>query len=1329
MDGTPVVSRIPYDNKQCKAYKALKIKYASVIKDPDAEYGYVVNSWENDSDFTSNANPLIDLDTVGSYINPEGEETLYETLSKQEISTVVTVSGKSEIIKLLPDEVKDITYNEVFYSLNDNLRFQADLENDDATDLFNKIQNSINSIKNYLKIASHPDRSVSGVIKLDSWKALTSALIEFETEVTNDTTSAIICNTNIPLPSGIANLAITGLTDLEEKLSKQPSGTALTFNAILGGENYNFYDGLVSAVSPNSKVSAYLALPVDERSLSGFVTFSTELPLSSIADKYKDYLETTLSSAIVKPTDNKFKSTSSSISGDFIAIFGNQTFEKYLDIQNEIVTKYYTEYIKAKKGGTVGNVITDANQMTEAFEKLENYITAKTQKHNLTLSGISNLITDGIFTKVKDTALSSIQYTSGGFNTGITFVDILSTYQKSGYTSITDYADFSAVSSLYDISKLGTISALPYMFEVYPSGVISSWIDIFKSDINQYKIDQLTKGDSATGLKLLINGEDPADLNIAEEALTPYMNGGGYFNILSGLSNTVISTPVSGLTAQQKAFDKALAAIYNDPYFKKVANNETQKQQAVIDAHLLKTPEIGFEKAVYLDSTDCVISNEQYDDLVTAGTFTKADPSVSKYGEDIDTANFVIVDKNKSIVAGTGSNEGYFVTIIDPYDALKSQRMLVNPNASATNINLNMSSTLADYAVKSKYNWKLLFKNEINTLNALQHVTNADGLLIGELTDDKYQLLDAWSTPLAADYYNESISKTLMNLYPQIPLADSNQADSLCTIDKMYSSHIVVAVCKTIVNPSDGKITVSVVEQFFGSLFNEKSATTGVSLYIGDAINTNSNYIEFYRNDYVKPAFSSGFDPAPYDRTAVPQFYINNSAELNNQCAMIGIDTSLYDVDNKFFDANGNRKEGTPASICYTYKQYTEDLKKNNIFVFNKKTTIVYNNNPAATLISFSKKEAQKIIANTTSLFGSEEGTTMNIASNFILDMDRCINFIKNIDQIPIYFVADAGLSTIAQFCDNVVWDEFAKKWVTQQFDPDHDPDSDDRYITDANSVSTWRKVVDKLDQISREIRRDCLTIIDAPRMLTLDGSAQKIRASRPQNSWDELVGEKLRYISGINSSYTAGYYNWLRTTDEFSGTALWLPPTCKIIGNYMYLNTINLPWLAPAGINYGSIQGIHGISHNPSPSEEDQIYLKSWNYVKQYPFDGFVIEGQKTTLTKNSAFNRVNVRTLFLDLERFVSNVARNYRYTVNNSYTREQFVHALKAKFEDYTLRHGIYDYMIICDETNNTPETIDANELRCAIYIKPARLIEFVLVDFIAAKTGANFAEITL
>jgi len=342
--------------------------------------------------------------------------------------------------------------------------------------------------------------------------------------------------------------------------------------------------------------------------------------------------------------------------------------------------------------------------------------------------------------------------------------------------------------------------------------------------------------------------------------------------------------------------------------------------------------------------------------------------------------------------------------------------------------------------------------------------------------------------------------------------------------------------------------------------------------------------------------------------------------------------------------------------------------------------------------------------------------------------MDYCIKFIQNTDEIPIYFIADAGISTIAQFCDNINWDSKNSTWVTQNFDPDNDPDIEDHHITSKNDVESWWRVVNKLDFIASSVRKDCMAIIDAPRMMTIDGMAPKIRPSAWKNEFDEIIGKKLRFISGMNSSYSAGYLTWFRTYDKFTNKAFWLPPTCKIIGNLTYLNSINLPWLAPAGTTYGKINDIHAISLNPCASEEDQIYLKNWNYCKQYPIEGFVIEGQKTMLTKNSAFNRINVRTLFLDIERYVANVARNYRYKVNNQFTREQFTNTIKSKLEDYTTRGGITDFLIKCDESLNTPEVIDNNELRMAIYIKPGRLIEYVLVDYVCCKTGANFEEIT-
>ena len=216
-------------------------------------------------------------------------------------------------------------------------------------------------------------------------------------------------------------------------------------------------------------------------------------------------------------------------------------------------------------------------------------------------------------------------------------------------------------------------------------------------------------------------------------------------------------------------------------------------------------------------------------------------------------------------------------------------------------------------------------------------------------------------------------------------------------------------------------------------------------------------------------------------------------------------------------------------------ENYIKDLAKKHIYVIDKKEVCLYNLHWEANLTSFSKKESQKVIANTTGLYSVNDGTTINVAKNFLIDIDRCINFVKNIDDLPLHFICDAGLSTIAQFCDNVVWnpnkmsvvgeeiDPITKKktgqkiyeqtggWITQPFDPDNDPDGEDRYITGYEDVATWRKVVEKIISIAGEIRKDCFAIVDAPRQLTLDGAAPKLRRTKFTNNFDKTIGKSLR--------------------------------------------------------------------------------------------------------------------------------------------------------------------------------------------------------------------------
>ena len=163
------------------------------------------------------------------------------------------------------------------------------------------------------------------------------------------------------------------------------------------------------------------------------------------------------------------------------------------------------------------------------------------------------------------------------------------------------------------------------------------------------------------------------------------------------------------------------------------------------------------------------------------------------------------------------------------------------------------------------------------------------------------------------------------------------------------------------------------------------------------------------------------------------------------------------------------------------------------------------------------------------------------------------------------------------------------------------------------------------------------------------------------------------------------------------------------------------------SGLNRGVIQGISSLAFQPSNPDADQLYTKSINYAKRFPLAGFVLEGQKTTQVRPSAFDRVNVRRMFLRLERFTYQTSRYFVYEPNNVSTRARLVATLDPIFASYQAQGGILDYKIVCDGSNNTADIIDRNELKVAIFVKPVRTAEFILVDFIATRTDASFSEL--
>ena len=168
-------------------------------------------------------------------------------------------------------------------------------------------------------------------------------------------------------------------------------------------------------------------------------------------------------------------------------------------------------------------------------------------------------------------------------------------------------------------------------------------------------------------------------------------------------------------------------------------------------------------------------------------------------------------------------------------------------------------------------------------------------------------------------------------------------------------------------------------------------------------------------------------------------------------------------------------------------------------------------------------------------------------------------------------------------------------------------------------------------------------------------------------------------------------------------------------------------PWFSPAGLNRGQLRGITRLAYNPKKADRDELYQKRINPVVTLPGQGTVLFGDKTALTKPSAFDRINVRRLFITIEKAISTASKFQLFELNDAFTRSTFRNAIEPFLRDVQGRRGITDFRVVCDESNNTSEVIDGNRFVADIYIKPTRSINFVTLNFIATRTGASFEEL--
>ncbi len=380
-------------------------------------------------------------------------------------------------------------------------------------------------------------------------------------------------------------------------------------------------------------------------------------------------------------------------------------------------------------------------------------------------------------------------------------------------------------------------------------------------------------------------------------------------------------------------------------------------------------------------------------------------------------------------------------------------------------------------------------------------------------------------------------------------------------------------------------------------------------------------------------------------------------------------------------------------------------------------------------------------IGDTNSLFPLGQFTNQKVTDKILGDIptkiERSLDNVKNDEVYNIDVVVEGGLGTIHAV---------ASASATPAYYDDEDYSSN--IATAVNGLRTsgdisgsassvllrnnYSTIFNKFEKFVKPPyeggdRGDCIFVADPIRQIVIKGANTKPLADKTKNFQTEIYWPIRHQFENENTSYATTYGNWMAVNDSYAGKQCWVPSSGFAAAAMARTDAVAFPWFAPAGFTRGLVSFANDIAVNPNQKQRDELYKANINPIAQFPGSGIVIFGQKTLQKKPSAFDRINVRRLFLSLERPTKQLARQFVFEQNSEFTRTRLVNALTPLFERAKNNEGLFDYLIVCDERNNTPAVIDANELVVDIYLKPTRTAEFILVNFYATRTDANFQEL--
>ena len=248
--------------------------------------------------------------------------------------------------------------------------------------------------------------------------------------------------------------------------------------------------------------------------------------------------------------------------------------------------------------------------------------------------------------------------------------------------------------------------------------------------------------------------------------------------------------------------------------------------------------------------------------------------------------------------------------------------------------------------------------------------------------------------------------------------------------------------------------------------------------------------------------------------------------------------------------------------------------------------------------------------------------------------------------------------------------------------------------------------------------RKDCMAVISTHRTDVVN-----------RTNTEEQTNQIVQFFSPLSSSSYAVFDSGYKYTyDRFNNKFRYIPCNPDIAGLMVRTSVNSYPWYSPAGQQRGVLNNAIKLAYNPTKAQRDRLYPIRINSIVNQPGVGIILFGDKTALGYASAFDRINVRRLFLTVEQALERTAQAQLFELNDPLTRANFVNIVEPYLRDIQAKRGVYDFRVICDETNNTPDVIDNNEFRADIFLKPTKSINYVTLTFVATRTGVSFEEVT-